>query len=188
MRQENARKFGKIDRWPCSWPLTVDRWLEDRPVEEPVDRFVGAENLKRPPARFISPIFSSRACRSFTSLLPKDFLARFQTDCRLRTWFWDRFELGFWFGTQGFTSWERLLSAPCISRLFSSISEHLGFRVGGCFSLFAFLLSPSSPFVSLDGTTERDGHFQGSGQVSCWAISARADRGSSKDEVWHDPL
>ena len=76
--------------WPLTMSLTID---------QAVDRFVEAENLKRPRARFISPIFASRACRPFTSLLPEDSLARFRTDCRLRTWFWDGFGLGFWFET-----------------------------------------------------------------------------------------
>ncbi|RVW59375.1 hypothetical protein CK203_103213 [Vitis vinifera] len=51
--------------------------------------------------------------------------------------------------------------------LFSSISGRLGFRVSGCFFLFAFILSLDSfsSFVSLDGTKERDWHLQGSGQA-----------------------
>ena len=121
--------------------MTVDSWPGGRPVRR------GWE-FKTPLAYFISPIFSSRACRPFTSLLPEDFLARFQTDCRLKTWFCDEFELGFWFETQGFTFWERLLSALRISGLFSSISKRLGFRVGGCFFLFAFILSLDSFFSS----------------------------------------
>ena len=85
--------------------LTVDRWPGGRPVRR------GWE-FKTPPARFIFPIFASRACHPFTSLLPEEFLARFRTDCRLRTWFWDGFGLGFWFETQGFSFWGRLFSAP----------------------------------------------------------------------------
>ncbi|RVW34995.1 hypothetical protein CK203_092516 [Vitis vinifera] len=82
-----------------------------RPVEEPVDRFVGAENLKRPPRASFLPF----------SLLE---LAAPSHPC---------FQRRFWV--------ECLLSAPRVSRLLSSTSGRLGFRVGGCFFLFAFLLS-----------------------------------------------
>ena len=61
-------------------------------------------------------------------------------------------------------------------------------RAASSFLLSFSLWAPFSPFVSLDGTTERDGHFQGSGQAPCWAISAQADGGSLKGEVWHSTL
>ena len=169
-RQENARKFGKINRWPR--PLTV---------EQAVDRLIS----------HISHISSSRACRPFTSLLLEAILGWFLAWLKAWTCFWDGFELGFWVETQGFTFWKRLLFAPRVSGLFSSISGRLGFRVGGCFFLFAFILSLNSffsSFVSLDGTKERDGHLQGSGQAPCWAISARANGDSPKGEVWHSTL
>ena len=73
------------------WLLTVDRWPSSRLVEEPVDRFVGVENLKRPPARFISHISSSRACRPFTYLLLEAFLGWFLVWLKAWTWFWEGF-------------------------------------------------------------------------------------------------
>ena len=137
-----TRKWKKIWKiWPLTMALIVDRWPGGRPVRQ------GWE-FQTPPAHFISPIFASRACRPFTSLLPEEFLARFRTDCRLRTWFWDGFGLGFWFETQGFTSWGRFLFAPLVSGLFSSISRRLGFRVCGCIFLSAFILCLNSFFTS----------------------------------------
>ena len=113
--QENLEKLTvDHDRWPLTRRSTG--WGTGRSVRR------GWE-FKKPPARFISPIFASRACHPFTSLLPEDSLVRFRTDCRLKTWFWDGFGLGFWFETQVFTSWEHFFPAPCVSGLFSSISR-----------------------------------------------------------------
>ena len=108
-RQENERKFGKIDRWPLTM-RSID-WGTSRPVRR------GWE-FKWPPAHFISHISSSRACRPFTYLLPEVILGWLLVWLKAWTLFWDEFELGFWFETQGFTFWERLLSAPCVSGLF----------------------------------------------------------------------
>ena len=91
--------------------LTVDRWPSGRPVRQ------GWE-FKTPPARLISHISSSRACRPFTYLLPEAILGWFLVWLKAWTHFWDGFELGFWFETQGFSFWERFLSAPRVSGLF----------------------------------------------------------------------
>ena len=109
-----------------------------------------AWEFKTSPTRFIYPIFASTACRPFISLLPEEILAKFRTVCRLRTWFWDGFRLGFWFETQGFTSSGHLLSSPCVSGLFSFISRRLGFRVCGCIFLSAFIPCLDSFFTSFN--------------------------------------
>ena len=96
--------FKKIDRWP--WPLTADQAVRR------------AGNLKHPFPRFISHIFSSIACRPFTYLLPEAILGWILDWLKAWTCFWDRFELGLGFETQGFSLWERLLFALRASGLF----------------------------------------------------------------------
>ena len=166
-----------IDRWPLIRRSTG--WGTGQSVRR------GWE-FKKPPPRFISHIFSSRACHPFTSLLPKAILDW------LKAWtcFWDEFELGLGFETQGFSLWEHLLSALRASGLFQLLLRAP--RASGLWllllvsfsSLFGLLLL----FVSLDGTPKRDGHLQGSGQAPCRAISAQAGGSSPKGEVWHCTL
>ena len=96
--------FKKIDRWP--WPLTADQAVRR------------AGNLKHPLPRFISHIFSSIAWRPFTYLLPEAILGWILDWLKAWTCFWDRFELGLGFETQGFSLWERLLFALRASGLF----------------------------------------------------------------------
>ena len=69
--------------------LTVDRWLGDRSVEGPVDQFVGAENLKRPPCASFIPFSPPELATPSHPCFQKTILAIFRTNCRLRTWFWD---------------------------------------------------------------------------------------------------
>ena len=179
-RQENARKFGNFDRWP--WPLTVD---------QAVDRFVGAGNLKRPPTLHFSPVFLHTLK---TLHIPAT-----------KSQFWQDLipfpGCGVDFGTfwvYGFDLKPRVsvfrgdFSLTVHLKLgFSLISVRLGLRVGVCYILFDFILPLDFSFSlsrSLDGSKARDGDLQGSRQAPYWAISAWADGGSPKGELWHDPL
>ena len=58
--------------------LTVDRWPGDRPVEESVDRFVRAENLKRPPRASFIPFSPPKLAAPSHPCFPKTFWPDFK--------------------------------------------------------------------------------------------------------------
>ena len=70
----------------------------------------------------MSHLFSSMAWHPFTYLLLEAIFGWILDWLKALSGFWDAFELGFWFETQGFSFWECLLSAP---RALGSIQLHL---------------------------------------------------------------
>ena len=91
----NWKELGRITGQEYSKKLenvTVDHWPSGRPVEEPVDRFVGVGNLKGPRASVFFSLFSAIPQNRSSSRLQRSVWVIPRTDLRFWSVFWRDFE------------------------------------------------------------------------------------------------